>query len=266
VPFGVNTLKCLIKNELWFGSPHNLNDPFESKFDINFIGGDLPTSDALIDFYQNDLLINTAVKEKIIRLGIDVNFILRDITECLQKSIKEKFGICSFSKSYLDTRMWSHYAESHSGICLIFDKEILYNSFSKNSFGYHILESDIIYSEFPHSINISFVNNKVCVNDFDREKIINSKLLDWQDEKEIRYSIEFFNPNSPRAIPFNPEALQGIILGEKIDHDNAGTLVHLLKNNKDFIWAKAFMNYTIGKMDSYYIKPTIQQPSNQVIF
>ena len=154
MPFGVNALKTLIKNELWFGSPQNLNDPFESHFEIEFKGGDLPTYEILTKYYEEELQISNALKDKLMYCSIDINYFLKDIKEAILKSLKEKSGICSFSKSYLNTKMWSHYADSHKGICLIFDKKILLNNF-KNS-NLNILETEINYDEFLHSIEISF--------------------------------------------------------------------------------------------------------------
>lgn len=260
MPFGVNALKSLIKSELWFGSPHNLNDPFESKFEINFKGGSIPPFNVMEEYYRETLEIDEAVKERIWRINSNINFFLDDIEEAIQKSIKEKIGICSFSKIYLDTKMWSHYADSHQGICLIFDKKILFES------NFNISQREIDYCEFLHSVDVYFENDKIKIDKLERKRIINTKLLDWCDEKEIRYSIDFFNPNSSRSIPYDKKALKGIILGEKIEHDNVATLFHLLKDREEFIWAKTFKNHIVGKMDAHYVNPKIQQPSNQVYF
>lgn len=262
MPFGVNSLKTLIKNELWFGSPQNLNDPFESHFEIDFKGGELPNNETLTKYYQEELQINNAITDKLFYCSLDINYFLKDVKEAILKSLKDKTGICSFSKSYLNTKMWSHYADSHKGICLIFDKKILLKNF-KNA-NLKILETEIEYCDFLYSIDVSFNQDKVIIDNLDRQKIINSKLKDWCDEKEIRFSIDFFNSNHYRNIPFDKKALKGIIFGENTEIDTKNTLGHLFRGRKDFIWAEAYKNYIIGKMDVKYIHPNSNKYSNNI--
>lgn len=128
VPFNINTLKSLIKNELWFGKPINLNDPFECDFKLTFCG-ELTNDEFLKNYYLNTLDIHDALIERIARNKTNINFLLDDIRTSILKNTIENVGICSFSKTYSDVKMWAHYADSHKGICMVFDKNILLNSF-----------------------------------------------------------------------------------------------------------------------------------------
>jgi len=262
MPFGVNALKTLIKNELWFGSPQNLNDPFESHFEINFKGGELPSNDVLTKYYKEELQNKNAIIDKVLYCSLDTNYFLKDVKEAILKSLKDKTGICSFSKSYLNTKMWSHYADSHKGICLIFDRKLLEENFKTANL--KIIETEIEYCDSLHSIEVSFNNNKILINNLDRHKIITTKLNDWVEESEIRFSIDFFNSNHYRNIPFDKKALKGIIFGENTEIDTKNTLGHLFRERKGFIWAEAYKNYIIGKMDVKYIHPNSNKYSNNI--
>lgn len=260
MPFNVNTLKALIKGELWFGKPHNLNDPFESKFNLIF-EGQLPDDNFLKDYYIKELGINHALIERIQRNKINVNFLLRDIEKSTQNKIMSDVGICSFSLIYNDTKMWSHYADSHKGICLVFDRGIL-----DASLGININHQAIEYCKELPEVKVIAKKSQLRLKGDNLQRIINCKLTEWESEQELRYSTRFYNSNARRAIPYDQKALQGIIFGENINNDDAGTLFHLLHKNKEIFWAKATKDFGSGKMDIIYTNPLIHNGYNNVVF
>lgn len=260
MPFGVNALKSLIKNELWFGSPHNLNDPFESKFKINH-EGTLPNDNFLIEYYKETLSINEAIIERLNRNKANIKFLIEDIEEAIQTTIRNRVGICSFSKRNDDVRMWAHYADSHNGICLIFDKEKLLESFRN-----HVSVNELFVSykkELP-SIDIIFEENNIIKRNLDFKEITKRKLKSWKYEEEIRYAILSHNDNPRRNIPFEKDALIGVILGHGIQRDDVSTLFHLFNSRENFLWAKTVKNHQTAKMDIIDFKPRFFY--NQAVF
>jgi len=258
MPFSLNALKTLIKKELWFGKPNILNDPFECHFKLEFTG-ELPNDDYLKNYYKDTLKINHAIPERIHRNKSNVDFLLKDIEGSLHERIISDIGICSFTKKNNDTKMWSQYANSHKGICLVFDNNELLSS--SNFLSATATEIDYV-KNLPKVDVVSDISNLYLEGD-DLIKISNSKLIDWDDEKEIRYMIRFHNVNALRSIPFNVKALKGIIFGEKMDNDDVGTIYHLLKD-EDIFWAKAIKNIEKGKMDIIYTNPKIHNGYNTV--
>jgi hypothetical protein len=111
-------LKIIESNSLLFSTPLNFNDPFD-------------LTNGLIDVSFNKEIL----KKWIYRFGHLTRQEKRDL---FNKSIqspskayemfntkldefKRTAGITCFSKSYMKTLMWSHYADKHSGICLGFN-------------------------------------------------------------------------------------------------------------------------------------------------
>jgi hypothetical protein len=260
VPFNTNTLKLLIKGELWFGKPYNLNDPFESQFKMSFEGV-MPNDDFLNKYYLNELKIEDALIERINRNKENVNFFLNDIYDSIQKRIFNQVGICSFSTVYNDIKMWSYYADDHKGLCLVFDRDLL-----RESIGSSIKESQICYENELPVVKVIGDTNNIELEGDDLIKIVNTKLREWDGEKEIRYSLKFYNPDTRRLLPFDKRSLKGIIFGQKIDPDNAGTIFHLLHEDKELLWAKALKDLDKSKMDVHYTSPSIHNGYNFVTF
>lgn len=129
------TLEGLVKNEFYFTSPEDFNDPFDCKNLFSF--KDSKDSDFRQFLrgqlkYENPHLspkeITTKVKA-IISSGIYRNKQTQE--EQLKRWGKildeesNKLGIVCLSKKHNDILMWSHYSNKHRGICLKFDKETL---------------------------------------------------------------------------------------------------------------------------------------------
>lgn len=259
VPFNINTLKSLIKKELWFGRPINLNDPFECDFKLTF-SGELPDDDFLKNYYLDNLNIHDALIERIARNKTNINFLLDDIRTSILKNTIENIGICSFSETYRDVKMWAHYADSHKGICMVFDKNILLNSFE------NVKLEEVKYLKDLIEIEVIASKNDIQLSSVNIQDIINLKNSCWEIENELRMSIKFHNKNSTRLLPYNIESLKGIIVGEKTEKDDVATLYHLLKENKNLFWAKSSKRLNSFNLDFNYIRPSIHQFYNYVTF
>jgi hypothetical protein len=106
----------------------------------------------------------------------------------------ESAKITCFSESPNISLMWSHYAESHSGICVGFDKRILLNSLSLHKVSYNA--------------RVPVISNDAL----DTEKHLKAftvKSKEWSYEKEWRaiYS------GSENFISFPKEALKYVFYG-----------------------------------------------------
>lgn len=116
----LNLINSLSDQYLFFSNPNNFNDPFDSN-------------------------LNYLLDKKI--LWSSGNSKLEDAI----KTTKNRLGICCFSESHDNLHMWSHYADSHTGLCIGYDIDVIEEYFSKNSIGIsakriNYINTPLIYS------------------------------------------------------------------------------------------------------------------------
>lgn len=134
-PINDDLRKSIRSNYLWFSDPLEFNDPYDCNLLFN------------TDNSEEEIK-NFITKEKLKRLRIGdpnalrvptndlVNYYKKDpialrsaLHSIIIKKLKD-FGICCFSENPLDLLMWSHYADKHKGICILFDIEEDINFFT----------------------------------------------------------------------------------------------------------------------------------------
>lgn len=140
--FNENSLSFLISKKLWVSHPSKFNDPFDSVFQVDLMGSPSDT----IEKHQNEQ------------------------------------AICCFSEKHDSILMWSHYADSHKGFCVGFDK-------NSELFCDPKLFQKVFYEkeEFSFYINPTdekMYNSKDEYQEFD--KLFTTKYEDWAYEKEWR--------------------------------------------------------------------------------
>lgn len=184
------TFDLLTKGEIYFSSPREFNDPFDcwipvfpSKINEEFVKNKMKEDPKfkehiITDFnrdipsfveYHNNPMIDYDLKARIHRESLDDNL------------------VCCFSAEYNNLLMWSHYADSHQGIC--FGVKYRY----KNNSKYLDLISEKGKVEIPiESVNYSHDGKKempVPANMIKNELIEKNshlKAKEWGYEKEVR--------------------------------------------------------------------------------
>ena len=129
----------------------------------------------------------------------------KQLTEAYRLDLA-KYRICSFSAVNNNPLLWSHYADSHQGFCLIFDAD-----------------NEI----FGDAVRVKYQDNypSYDLTEEDKYKVMDNsglvKFSDWSYEKEFR--LVSAEPNFDGALPvknniwsFPEEMLKGVILGCKI--------------------------------------------------
>jgi hypothetical protein len=229
LPFTINSLKLLVNGELWFGVPKNQNDPFEGEF-VTKDYYSIPKEQMIKYYYESypELLNENNLQEKIDEINNNPFVFQRDVYIILKKRLKEHYGISCFSYVKDNVSMWSHYANSHKGFCVIFDKNFLNRS--------------IMYPNFMLTgfIDIKY-NTKLCEAElilerrsigFKNEKeILFQKLSTWKKEKETRLLAYYKNPSDERNIRFDKRSISGIIFGEKMCLEDKKTIKNLIIND-----------------------------------
>lgn len=125
-------------------------------------------------------------------------------------------SILSLSSNRDNALMWSHYADSHKGICLEFDTRIPNSPFAMSQpVNYKIKFDDYC---FDANFNAAQVYESVSL----------TKSKHWKYEKEWRVI-----GNASGACKFPPESLTGVIAGCNIPPADYDWLVNLLTQRKE---------------------------------
>jgi len=201
------TEKVLSESKIWFGSPLNFNDPFDCQLTPNTTN----TEKEIEGYLKANTSFNRVKRREAIKGIRNGNISWREaITNSLNK-ITSNSGITSFCGSNTNILMWSHYSDSHKGICLKFDL-----SKSPETFLYPI---KIIYTkEYP---TFNFLNKKDDIIEF----LFQTKSDLWEYESELRVVKPTIG-----AYPFSKKSLTEITFGCKTDLKDIEKYIGLLKD------------------------------------
>jgi hypothetical protein len=107
--------------------------------------------------------------------------------------------------------MWAHYANSHSGVCFVFQERLEPNRF---------LAYDVFYSPERPKVDLANLRD---IETF--KKTILVKDESWSYEREHR----MFDYRSGAGVrPFPPECLLGVILGARMSGDDEAYILDLV--------------------------------------
>ncbi|WP_169746364.1 DUF2971 domain-containing protein [Sphingomonas changbaiensis] len=128
------------------------------------------------------------------------------MTEANMKLL-QRVGICSLTEHSDNILMWSHYASSHTGLCLGFEPSLEAIDFA--------CAFEVIYRQDRPTINLIRKGQGEEL----LEKILLTKAADWSYEREWRMINQDIES---RLRHFPPVALKEVILGSRItDHAKA---------------------------------------------
>jgi hypothetical protein len=213
----------LANNELYFSISELFNDPFDCRArkefeftdDEDFIKKWTP-----LEASQQNISIEEAhnyIKEITSNQEAKEEYIERK-SQMFQKLVLQSFGVYSFSEVPDDILMWSHYADSHKGLCVIFNRK------SDNDL------ADARPVDYPENDEFPFINYWLGPNIPQLDeiiKIILTKSKHWKHEKEWRLI------DRPEVIDkhykghskkYTDDMLNGIIFGLRMDSNAKNTI------------------------------------------
>lgn len=207
-----NTLDILIKRDLFFPKTYQFNDPFDGQLlPIDFINElkELGYSNIRKEIENH----NNFVKDRI-----------------------DSYGVLCLSRVRENILMWSHYANSHKGVCFGFKNDLwkYFNNYDWPIIHYKVKYSHIHPFQKIHEdliLNKRFNTKDGFLNYCDlsyalEEATFTVKHSSWKYEKEERIISQISGAHT-----FKPEALDHIILGMNISSRDEETITQLLKNN-----------------------------------
>lgn len=224
LPFNQNSLQLLIDQNLWLGAPDLLNDPFEGDFIIEnqnkyhtkeFIK-------ILLKIDKRSRYDEIIYDSNIERLMLCEEKFYDRLYDYLNAYIKKSFGTTSFSKDCRSLRMWSHYADSHKGFVIVFDRNKLESATLKD--GAKLIDVD--YSGLP-TVKLRYDENSIKLEE--TRSLLISKLPEWEAEKEVRIiKRDHFESYIPRLMNYEPDSVMGIICGSRMLFEKVRTVRTLI--------------------------------------
>lgn len=199
----------LIKNEFWFSRPEEFNDPYDCNIGFRQKGPD-EEREIVKKYFILEERAYTA--EQLTKLARSRMFSKKEVIKenTFIKSIRGKVqdtGVCCFSAIPDNLLMWSHYANSHKGVCLGYRTEVLVSTFNIHWVKYG--------TKFPR---INYIKDKDGVI----PTIMTHKSIDWKYEKEIR----MIGPPGLRS--FKRQAIQEVIFGLRTPNSQIIAIMGLL--------------------------------------
>ncbi|MBD5781545.1 DUF2971 domain-containing protein [Pelagicoccus sp. NFK12] len=214
-PFNKDTLKTLALRKLFFSRPAFFNDPFDSQLSPEEFARELNTEG-----------ITHGTK----RIEMSSSFMDR----CLRDA-----GILCLSKKNENILMWSHYADSHRGLCIGFTEDLLEDlntsnegqEFSKYEVSYDTnhpfldIQRDILYGH-KYGTGDAFIDQCTLEDDL-LEASISKKHQHWIYEDEVRFYTKSYG-----LYEFSPSSVDHIIFGMNASLDDIETVRNILKTEE----------------------------------
>ena len=183
-----NHKRILFENELYLSSPKDFTDPVDCRINQNF--SLLTTKEE--DEYITELAIQGFPDAE--RRGVDYNKVIRDFEErfsnkpefqrfadtILYSHQDKNYAIFSCSTRWNSILMWSHYAAFHTGICIGFRYQKLFDSqlFGKGG-------SVIYQTDYPKiKPRPAKKNQQLMIDSFIET---HTKAKEWHYEREYRF-------------------------------------------------------------------------------
>ena len=217
--------KSILKSKIYLNNVRNFNDPYELSFKI-------PTDPAYfekIGFEQSEE--NKKFHDNMIRLSQSEN-----IYNDLISKLTESYTISCFSREILNPLMWSHYADKHKGMCLVYEFEL--QLCEGNLLGLKDLmseESKLFFEDVTYQDEVPILYPIADVDStFKNRKILTTKSKAWEYEKEVRILSKLKTGN----VEIHPESLRAIFFGMRFD--NSLIQRYMLTFRKKFPWLEFF--------------------------
>ncbi len=218
------TEEIIRDNKLYFANAKELNDPFDCRPVMTFSGIEEEYIEYLNDYHRhNGSPKLTNAEQYKVRQSCRA---LYDALEVANEQLTQNCGVCSMSELNNITMMYSHYADSHRGLCLEFTVP------EDNDIGE--LKPVEYLDTFPE------INQKDLPNAFDpqtddavvgawAEKLYTrtyfSKASTWAYEREWRWF-----RRSPGLVEVPTNFLTGAILGCRISHEDKRSVLKMLEH------------------------------------
>ncbi len=233
-----HTLRLLAHDEIMLSSPRRFNDPFEARPQVIFTD-----TNAAISEYVGKLIANfrpgkTEEENRTARQQL-FRLVERDPRMAFEQAlwtIVDDYGILSLTQDPAHPLMWSHYADSHRGVCVEFNATQYFFPFAyevRYQDDYPVV--DPLVDSPPDTITKAIIT-KATYWRYEKEfRVVMPKFSDEEKREHIakvnkpvhKKMIELHNGEGVYKI--SPTALSGVILGAKISKEDEKELLGLIR-------------------------------------
>jgi len=226
-----HTLQILKNQELYFPFTRDFNDPFDCRILIDCSGSDENSWRALAE----KQCIPEPIWQKALEGLRSVDFDANKIKQLYDKQQFKTYIVWCSSEIRNNLLMWSHYTNSHHGICVGFEvvmkDGLLFIKIDDLDLNHHpekylrnfLLLSKVEYSdEYPEPYNI-FSDQR------DLLTFLKTKGKSWEYEQEYRIILPHGEINK-NIVRFDKSILKEVILGYNIQNKFKEQLLELIAN------------------------------------
>lgn len=233
---------------------------------INFLSKSTNTYNELIELIDSDEFTGVLFSCFYYISEIPSYSLAEDFKNILKYNIHKALGkhtyICSFSKTYNEPIVWSHYADQHKGFCIIFKpiKNRLITS-PENPYPFGTNASHFKFQKINYTNTIKPINafynfntyiNGEKANEFnhrsywqDYNKATLTKSRKWNYEQEYRISISHLRPQNIskdgaskipsafRIFRYDQSQIDGIIIGSRVSQHLKEELIATIHKMKE---------------------------------
>lgn len=208
-PINKLTLINLSKQKNWVADPFEFNDPFE--------------------FHLKEEMWSEVQNE------IKENHVERYENREKIKKLVSKFGVVCYSSFYDRKLLWAHYADSHKGMCLVFEMPKDYIDFG------------VVKVEYSKVIPNAYFDVNNTDNWSNLIKIVKTKSIEWEYEQEYRQVLM-----EKKVYQDYPGKLVEIIFGSQTSRMDIDLVLDIIKNHfESLIISKMYLSvysFELGKM------------------
>lgn len=277
-PISLNNFDALKNDRLYYSTPNNFNDPYDTLIYANYlqiiqdIYFNLETG---MDSYIDNLKDKNIPDAKLLAAygyamwhgpkkdEMVENFLkqIYETTKKLKETLRKNVRIICFAEDYLSMLMWSHYADNHKGFAIIYDKKDIENAENYTSLGELIIKKPILkqvtyadkqsdltfeiedYIRAYRMTNLGDVIPPTPKLSQDKlRKMITEKSPDWSYEKEWRIVPKHISLEHESNLGYMSIKPKGIILGSMCSDKDQCQIIAICDKKRIPVF-KAEINY-----------------------
>lgn len=198
------TKHSVTRSEIYFSNPASLNDPYDCQISLDTQGTEKEWRKHVFRAVKHGSSRKLGIHD---RIQLTQRWMKEGKHKALDGEsfgrITSRFGVACFSGIMSETLMWSHYADNHRGICLMYEPDKDRTQLLKTI-------AEVNYQRtYPRVrvVDLAKADEKTAIS------LLLTKSSEWRYENEYRILLP---RGAKRTLAFSPQALVGIILGSKI--------------------------------------------------
>lgn len=236
-PITNNLFNALEHSYLWHSSRTQFNDPFDCYDELLYFSPDVEN---VREMYRQQKNLTTQ------QIEIAVSNFIADPSQLpaayhqVKSEVIDAQGICCFTSNIESNLMWSHYANNHRGVALVYEPGVDLEHFMMAKVRYQEEFMPRNYFEQAH-IGLMY--------------LLTTKSKEWDYEQEYRT----LSLNHTGAVPISKGCLKQVIFGCKSSEPDRLKIIDLIEKSgyKNILYKQAEMNKTSFKLSFKQVYPNL---------